>query len=227
MADGGVNRIKPAARAKRYQVLVIDPPWNQGKTGKRKERPNQGATLDYPTLSKAELLQLPVPEWADDESLLWLWATNSKDRKTGEPILKTAFDLMAEWGFTFYTMITWNKRTGPCPFGPYQVTTEHVLFGYRGKAVFTRECLGKMQTCFTETPAVHSAKPDSFYRQIAKHFAGNRLDVFARQIREGFDGWGNEYGSLSVDSKRQARVSHGKDHQDRTRAGQRAVWGSR
>ena len=193
----------PLPGGKRYQVLVIDPPWNQGKTGKRTARPNQGTMLDYPTLGKAQLLELPVREWADDSSsFLWLWATNSKDRKTGEPVLRTAFDLLEAWGFTFYTMITWNKRTGPCPFGPYQVITEHVLFGYRGKAIFDRECLGKMQTCFTETPTVHSAKPDSFYQQIARYFGGNRLDIFARQVREGFDGWGNEYGTLTTQAKR-------------------------
>ncbi|MEW9823951.1 MAG: MT-A70 family methyltransferase [Candidatus Symbiodolus clandestinus] len=186
----------------KYQILVIDPPWNQRKTGKRSVRPKQGTKLDYPTMSKEELKQLPVQGWADEQCFLWLWATNSKDKKSGEPILKMAFDLLEEWGFTFYTMATWNKRTGPCPFGPYQVTTEHVLFAYRGKAIFTRECLGKMQTCFTETPTIHSAKPDSFYQTIARHFNGRRLDVFARQVREGYDGWGNEYGKLTTLSKR-------------------------
>jgi N6-adenosine-specific RNA methylase IME4 len=203
---------------KRYRVLVIDPPWNQGKTGKRKARPNQTTTLDYPTMSKKELLALPVNQWAEDQSFLWLWATNSKDRKTGEPILKTAFDLMEEWGFTFYTMVTWNKRTGPCPFGPYQIITEHILFGYKGKAVFERDHLGKMQTCFTETPTIHSAKPDSFYQQVADHFEGPRLDVFARQVREGYDGWGNQYGSLTADEKRPRVLRHAEDHENRSQA---------
>jgi N6-adenosine-specific RNA methylase IME4 len=193
----------PPPDAGNYKVLVVDPPWNQGKTGKRAVRPNQGTKLDYPTMSKEELLILPINAWADEQAFLWLWATNSKDKKTGEPILKTAFELMEAWGFTFYTMVTWNKKTGPCPFGPYQITTEHVLFGYKGKAVFDRACLGKMQTCFTESATAHSAKPDSFYQEISRHFAGNRLDVFARQVREGYDGWGNEYGLLSTDAKRQ------------------------
>jgi N6-adenosine-specific RNA methylase IME4 len=189
----------------KYQVLVIDPPWNQGKTGKRSVRPNQTQTLDYPTMSKEELKNLPINQWADEQCFLWLWATNSKDKKTGEPILKIAFDLLEYWGFKFYTMITWNKRTGPCPFGPYQVITEHVLFAYKGKAVFKRDTLGKLQTCFTETPTVHSAKPDSFYQDIVKNFKGKKLDVFARQIREGFDGWGNEYGILTIESKRKTK----------------------
>jgi N6-adenosine-specific RNA methylase IME4 len=187
---------------RKYHVIVVDPPWNQGKTGKRSVRPNQTTVLDYPTMSKEELLKLPVREWADENCFLWLWATNSKDKRTGEPILKMAFELMVAWGFTFYTMITWNKRTGPCPFGPYQVITEHILFGYRGKAVFDRAVLGKLQTCFTETPAVHSVKPDSFYQNIARLFPGPRLDVFARQVREGYDGWGNQYGTIPIDIKR-------------------------
>lgn len=174
----------------------MDPPWNQGKTGLRRARPNQGTKLDYPTMSKKALLELPVEEVAEERSFLWLWATNSKDRDSGEPVLKMAFDLLENWGFTFYTMVTWNKRTGPCPFGPYQVTTEHVLFGYKGKASFPRASLGKLQTCFTETSTVHSAKPASFYRSIAAWFPEKRLDVFARQVRPGFDGWGNQYGML-------------------------------
>lgn len=202
----------------RYRVLVIDPPWNQGKTGRRKVRPNQSTNLDYPTMSKLELLDLPVEQWAEEQSFLWLWATNSKDRKTGEPILKMAFDLMESWGFKFYTMITWNKRTGPCPFGPYQIITEQVLFGYKGKAKFSRTSLGKMQTLFTETSTVHSAKPDSFYQEIAKHFDGPRLDVFARQVRTGFEGWGNQYGSLRTDSKRKMGVRHASHYEDHTQA---------
>lgn len=187
---------------KKYKVIVVDPPWNQGKTGKRKVRPNQNTVLDYPTMSKMELMNLPVGEWAASDCFLWLWATNSKDKKTKEPVLSIAFDLMKHWGFEFYTMVTWNKKTGPCPFGPYQIITEHILFGYKGKAVFDKKVLGKMQTLFTETPTAHSVKPQSFYTQIAELFAGPRLDVFARQERPKFDGWGNEYGSYSLDIKR-------------------------
>ena len=186
-----------------YRVLVIDPPWRQRKTGRRSVRPNQGTTLDYPTLSKEELYKLPVRSWSDPEqSFLWLWATNSKDRHTREPILSMAFDLMEHWAFQFYTMITWDKRTGPCPFGPYQITTEHILFGYRGKGVFERSTLGQMKTCFTAKSGAHSSKPDSFYREIAHLFPGPRLDVFARQTRPGYDGWGDEYGSLPLNAGR-------------------------
>ena len=149
-----------------------------------------------------DLMKLPVQDWADDNAFLWLWATNSKDKKTKEPVLKTSFDLISHWGFNFYTMITWNKRTGPCPFGTYQIVTEHILFCYRGTAKFKKESLGKMQNIFTESSSAHSVKPASFYQEICKYFDGPRLDVFARQVRPGFDGIGNEYGKYSEDIKK-------------------------
>jgi len=190
-----------------YRCIVVDPPWNQGKTGRRTARPNQGLDLNYSTMSKADLENMPIATWAADNCFLWLWTTNSKDRKTGEPFIKMSFDLLTAWGFTFYTMITWDKKTGPCPFGPYQVTTEYVLFAYKGTAKFRKSCLGKLKTSFTEVPTAHSVKPASFYAEICKHFDGPRLDVFARQVRSGFDGWGNEYGKYEENVKRPASLA--------------------
>lgn len=187
------NHLPPPPAAGRYRSIVVDPPWDQGKTGRRKVRPAQGTRLEYPTVTAVRLESLPVAEWAAPQSFIWLWATNSKERSTGAPILRLAFDLLEAWGFTYYTTITWNKKTGPCPFGPYQVTTEHALFGYRGKARFARESLGKLQTCFSEPVLGHSVKPASFYQAIAQFFPGPRLDVFARAGHAGFDGWGDEF----------------------------------
>jgi len=61
-----------------------------------------------------------------------------------------------------------------------------------------------MKTCFTESATAHSVKPDSFYQLIHKYFDGKKIDIFARQVREGFDGWGNEYGSIQLDIKKPA-----------------------
>lgn len=208
------NAIPLSSVVGKYRSIVIDPPWNQGKTGKRKARPNQTTTLDYPTMSRTELEQLPIKGLADDNAFLWLWATNSKDRKTGEPILKTAFELMEEWGFKFYTMVTWDKRTGPCPFGPYQIITEHILFGYRGTCRFESRTLGKLQTLFTASPTVHSAKPASFYDQIERYFPSPRIDIFARQERPGFDGWGNQYKMLAKQVQRPRKLKNAHDNQN-------------
>ena len=177
----------------KFSVLIVDPPWNQGKTGRRSTRPNQTKVLDYPTLLLEEIKKLPIIEWADEPSFIFLWVTNSKDRTTKTPIMRMGFDLLECWGFTYYTTITWDKKTGPCPFSPFQVSTEHILFGYKGKVKFNKESMGKMKTCFTENSSSHSTKPNSFYESIDRYFDGKKLDVFARQHRKGYYGWGDEY----------------------------------
>ena len=191
----------------KFSVIVIDPPWNQGKTAKRQVRPNQTQVLDYKTMTKEEISLIPVKQWAEDDSFIFLWVTNSKDKKTKEPIIKMGFDLLDAWGFTYYTTITWDKKTGPCPFSPFQVSTEHVLFGYKGKVKFNKESLGKMKTCFTESSISHSVKPESFYQNISKYFEGRKIDIFARHKREGFEGWGDEYDNKKFSPKRNSKKS--------------------
>ena len=188
-----ISKTWTRTRASRYRCIVVDPPWDQGKTGKRSVRPNQTVKLDYPTLTPEEIRELPINELAADNAFLWLWATNSRSKSCDIPILQIAFQLMEHWGFRYYTIITWDKRTGPCPFGPYQITTEHVLFGYKGKSRFPKSCYGKMKTLFSESTRTHSEKPSTFYEFVREQFDGPRLDLFARRVHEGFEGWGNQY----------------------------------
>ena len=179
-------------QAGHYKCIVVDPPWDQGKTGKRSVRPKQGTSLDYPTMTLDEIAALPVDEWAADESFLWLWATNSRSQSSGKPILVHAFELMEHWGFRYYTLLTWDKSTGPCPFGPYQITTEHCLVGYRGRCLFPKESLGKMKTAFAARTRRHSEKPAILYEHVRRYFDEPRLDVFARRRHQGFEAWGDQ-----------------------------------
>ena len=178
--------------AGRYRCVVVDPPWDQGKTGKRAVRPNQGIDLSYPTMTYDDIAALPIGDWAARDSFIWLWATGSRSRSSGKPILVQAFELLEHWGFRYYTILTWNKETGPCPFGPYQITNEHCLFGYRGKCSFPKDSMGKMKTVFWAPTRRHSEKPAYHYDNIRRYFEAPRLDVFARRRHEGFDAWGNE-----------------------------------
>ena len=188
----GADTLAPPPQSGRYRCIVMDPPWDQGKTGLRTVRPNQGRDLDYPTMTSGEIAQLDVARWAASNCFLWLWATNSRSRSSGRPILQQAFDLMEGWGFRYYTALTWDKGTGPCPFGPHQITTEHSLFGYRGRFSPPRGSMGKMKTSFSAPAGRHSEKPALLYNQISRHFPGPRLDVFARRRHHGFDAWGNQ-----------------------------------
>ncbi len=95
-----------------------------------------------------------------------------------------------------------GQKTGPCPFGPFQIVTEYVLFGYKGKCIFKKDKLGFMKNIFTESASAHSVKPQSFYDAIVEMTDGKRIDIFARQKRKGFDGWGNEYGTIPISIKK-------------------------
>ena len=189
---GDSGQLPPPPQAGSYRCIVVDPPWDQGKTGKRAVRPNQGTNLDYATMTGAEIATVPVADWAAADASLWLWATLSRSRASGRPILQHAFELMEHWGFQYYTLLTWDKGTGPCPFGPYQIVTEHILFGYRGQLVGDKESAGQMQTLFFAPSRRHSEKPAAFYDLVSRHFPGPRLDAFARRRHEGFDAWGDE-----------------------------------
>ena len=178
-----------------YRSVVIDPPWDQGKTGLRAARPNQGRNLEYPTMTVPEIARVPVVEWAAQDAFLWLWATNSRSRSSKRPILQEAFGLMEHWGFRYYTLLTWDKGTGPCPFGPYQITSEHCLFGYRGKFLLPGNSMGKMKTVFRASARAHSEKPALLYAHIREYFPEPCLDVFARRRHAGFDAWGDEVGA--------------------------------
>ena len=59
-----------------------------------------------------------------------------------------------------------------------------------------------MKSCFTASSSAHSVKPDELYQLIHKYFKGKKLDVFARQKRVGFKGWGNEYGKFELNIKK-------------------------
>ena len=177
---------------KHYRCLVVDPPWDQGKTSKRRVRPNQDIALGYPTMTQEEIAKIPVDKWAFENSFIWLWVTNSRSCSSGRPIIVQGFDLLEHWGFRYYTLLTWNKVTGVCPFGPYQIVTEHILFGFRGKCKFPRESWGKLKTSFFSVSGNHSEKPSLLYASIREYFEGPRLDVFARRRYLGFDAWGDE-----------------------------------
>ena len=98
------------------------------------------------------------------------------------------------WGFSPYATITWNKGNGPVPFGPYQITSEFLVFGYRGvmSRVVPYFMGGRLKTvCNYKKTRKHSQKPADFYKDISQ-FRGTKIDVFARTIHPGFDAFGDQ-----------------------------------
>jgi N6-adenosine-specific RNA methylase IME4 len=110
--------------AGKFSTLVIDPPWEHDGSFLGRAAPT------YATMTHEQLLAFDVLQWARDDCALYLWTTNSS--------MLCAIELMAHWGFEQKNILTWVKpRIG---LGAYfRNSTEHVLFGIRGKVKIRRE----------------------------------------------------------------------------------------
>lgn len=179
-----------------YGLIMADPPWYFKNYSKKGEGRN--ATAHYKCMKLSEIKALPVHQLAADDCLLWLWATN--------PMLPQAFEVMSSWGFKFSTAGTWVKHMkskdpevplGPVAFGGgYRLRSgnEPFLIGTYGKPKNARGVSGVISAVRRE----HSRKPDEAYHAAAKLVPGvKKIELFAREPREGWDVWGNETDKFS------------------------------
>jgi N6-adenosine-specific RNA methylase IME4 len=153
----------------RFSVIVADPPWRYESDG-----------LPYPTMSIEDIMAMPVVEIAEDNAILWLWVTNTH--------FPRVFEVVKAWGFEYKTFLTWNKMsmgTGEWLRGQ----TEHCVLAVRGKPVFLN---GKYSTYLEAKRREHSRKPDEFYSLVEATSPGHKVELFARQRREGWHVYGND-----------------------------------
>lgn len=173
---------------KKYQIIYVDPPWTydnfQGKGSYYGD-----VSRHYETMSLEELKKLPIKNIADDNCVMFMWATF--------PNLKEALELLGSWGFKYKTVaFVWvktdkNGRVRNDGLGFYTMSNaEIVLIGKKGK--LERKSTGIKQIVFGQRRE-HSRKPEEVYTRIEKMYGGlPRIELFARCRREGWDAWGNE-----------------------------------
>jgi len=155
-----------------FQVIVADPPWQY----------DTGASLPYPTMAVDEIKAMPIRQIADENSTLWLWTTNAH--------LPVAFEVVAAWGFEYKTLLTWVKdRMGTGDWLRGQ--TEHCLLGARGRPVFLH---GNHATALEAARREHSRKPEEFYSLVKATCPGSKVELFAREQRTGWVGFGDQAG---------------------------------
>lgn len=169
-----------------FAVVHADPPWNF-KTWSKKNQ-TRAAENHYQTMGLDEIKALPIRDISAEDCALFLWAVN--------PMLPQALDVIDAWGFSFKTVaFTWAKRTPKdvaWHFGlGYYVrqNTEMCLLATRGKP----KRVGRDVAQLIVSPRrEHSRKPDEALSRIERLFDGPRLDMFARQTKDGWVSWGNE-----------------------------------
>jgi len=174
---------------KGYKVIYADPPWTFS-TYSRKGK-GRSAEAYYDCMALADIKALPVAEWAADDCVLLLWAT--------DPLLEKAFEVIRAWGFTYKTVgFYWAKLRRPAPVYDDEsfftglgfwtrANPETCLLATRGKP---HRLSANVRKLIISPRREHSRKPDEVYPRIEALCDGPYLEMFARTSRPGWDRWG-------------------------------------
>lgn len=172
----------------KYNIIYADPPWHYNDKRKGKKI-SGGAENHYQTMKIKDLQQLPVQNICQKNCMLFLWVTF--------PCLQEGLDLIKAWGFEYKTLgFSWiktNKKNGKPFFGIGYYTKsncEICLIGVKGKPIKQSNYISSVVISPREE---HSKKPDIVRERIVE-LVGDlpRIELFARQIANGWDSWGNE-----------------------------------
>lgn len=173
----------------KYEIIYSDPPWQQQKGNLRKCRPNQDRKFDYPTMSVNECIQVQLPFFraAAEKYNVFM--------RTIDKFLHDTESEMKSLGYTLHARIVWDKTNGVAPAFTVRFTHEYLLWFYKqGKMLKPREeTRGKYTTVMREPSTYHSHKPICAYEMLEDMFpSSKKIELFARNQREGWDFWGNE-----------------------------------
>lgn len=179
--NGIICNEAPDVPAGEYACIVIDPPWPTEMVFN--EQFNRGG-LPYPALTIEALAAMSIP--AADDCVLWLWTTNA--------FMHEAYHLLDAWGFEDKTIMTWVKAG--MGLGRWlRGQTEHCILAVKG----TPKIHLTNQTTVLHGPRrEHSRKPDEFYAMVERLCDGPRLEMFAREPRDGWVAHGNEIEKFAV-----------------------------
>lgn len=179
----------------KYDIIYADPPWDYNgkmqfdKSGKVANNLNwekkifiSSANFVYPTLKTKEMMKIPINEIANDDCLLFMWATN--------PHLAQAIELGKAWGFEYRTVaFVWDKMN----HNPGQYTLSYCelcLVFKRGRIPKPRGARNVKQLIRVQR-GNHSEKPVEVLNGIENMFPSQkRIELFARNKPEGWDVWG-------------------------------------
>lgn len=183
MIENEIKLINPSLiELNKYQTIVIDPPWKVKNNLKDLRFYRTGKVMPYSLMSDEEIMDFPINDFADNRCDLFLWTITSK--------IPLCFEILNKWKFKYMDFIAWNKEIGVPVNGIYR-KVEWVIYAYRGKMGINKR--GKfIPSLIKEKRKYHSRKPDIFYEIIKNNTREPRIDIFAREKRNGFDIWGNE-----------------------------------
>lgn len=175
----------------KYGILYTDPPWKQGRGGKKSARPNStGKTVPYETMDIPGIMEIHRHvslNLMDKNHNIFMW--------TIDKYLPDAEKIMDMLGYRLHARIIWDKVNGPSPAYTLRFSHEYLLWFYqKGKIVLPdKGKRGAFTDVMREPSRRHSQKPECAYEMIEALFPqAKKLELFARNERAGWDCWGNE-----------------------------------
>lgn len=165
-----------------YNIILADPPW-RFEPRSRKTGMDRAADNHYPTMTIDDIEALDVAQASHEDCALFLWAT--------APMIHHALGVMTAWGFEYKSQMIWIKdRVGTGYW--FRNLHEILLVGTRGK--FPAPEPGQQTTSVLHFPVdAHSRKPSWPQEWIEDVWPDlPKLEMFAREARDGWDSWGNE-----------------------------------
>lgn len=163
----------------KFSVIYADPPWRYEHV----ETENRAIENQYPTMTLTEICEMPLSNLSADDCVLFLWSTSPK--------LAEAMQVLNAWKFNYRTCAVWDKEK--IGMGYYfRQQHELLLIATRGEPG-TPETSQRIGSVIRAPRGKHSEKPEKFYQIIeAMYPNAKRLELFARDQREGWTSWGNE-----------------------------------
>jgi site-specific DNA-methyltransferase (adenine-specific) len=172
---------------KKYGIIYADPPWSYSNKGV-----NGGADKHYDCMTLEDICTLPVQDIAEENCVLFLWATY--------PMIREAFTVIEAWGFEYKTIgfqwVKLNKSGKGYMFGTGYWTrsnSEICLLAVKGKP---KRASASVSQLIVSPCEEHSKKPDIARDKIGQLMGSElkRIELFARNHTPGWDVWGNEVG---------------------------------
>lgn len=177
------------ARAPKFDLIVLDPPWPNRSARRKKKGYGTAPTTD----AVRDLLSLiPVTSILAQDGFLAIWVTN---KPAFTELLTSAQGIFREWGVELVDTWTWLKITanGEPIFNlesQWRKPWERLLIARR---IGSRQRLQGSSQVIIAVPDLHSRKPNLrrlFEESLPEDYAG--LEVFARNLTAGWWSWGNE-----------------------------------
>lgn len=164
---------------KTYPIILADPPWRY----QHQVRECDHIENHYPTMSLEEICCLPVAELATDPAVLFMWVTSPKAQE--------AMQVLEAWGFTYKTQAIWDKEIMGMGYW-FRQQHELVYVATRGNFPPPSGPV-RRRSVYREKKTEHSVKPAWLHDYLEEAYPElNKIELFARSARPGWDVWGNQ-----------------------------------